>query len=71
MKEKILIGSPYNCPGPQYNIKMASYLYRKFHCGDKMILQPYYLHNGISYSGKMTFLFYIESGPWLFDQSLL
>ena len=40
--------------GPWFNIKMSSYQYRKFHCGDKTILRPSYLHNGISYTGKMT-----------------
>ena len=29
------------------------------HCGDKMILRPFYLHNGISYTGKMTSLYWI------------
>ena len=37
---------------PQFNIKMSSYQYRKSHYGDKMILRPSYLHNGISYTGK-------------------
>ena len=32
--------------------------YRNFHCGDKMILWPSYLHNGISCDGKDT-----ESAP--------
>ena len=36
-------------PGPWFNIKMTSYQYRKSHCGDKTILRPSYLHNGISY----------------------
>ena len=31
---------------------MSSYQYRKSHCGDKTILRPSYLHNGISYTGK-------------------
>ena len=44
-------------PGPRFNIKMTSYQYRKSHCGDKMILWPSYLHNGISYTGKMTSLY--------------
>ena len=45
-------------PGPQFNtcIKMTSYQYRKSHCGDKTILRPSYLHNGISYTGKTTSL---------------
>ena len=35
------------------------------HCGDKTILRPSYLHNGISNTGKMCL--YIESGPWSTD----
>ena len=44
-------------PGPRFNIKMTSYQYRKSHCGDKTILPPSYLHNGISYTGKTTSLY--------------
>ena len=40
--------------GPWFNIKMSSYQHRKSHCGDKTILRPSYLHNGISYTGKTT-----------------
>ena len=39
-----------------FNINMPSYQYRKSHCGDKMILWPSYLHNGISHTGKMASL---------------
>ena len=39
---------------------MPSYQYRKFHCGDKTIFGPSYLHNSISYTGKMTSLYWIE-----------
>ena len=46
-------------PGGWINIKMASYQYRKSHCGDKTILRPSYLHNGISYTGKTTSLYWI------------
>ena len=35
-----------------FNIKMLTYQYRKSHCGDKMVLWPSCLHNGISYTGK-------------------
>ena len=38
---------------------MLSYQYRKSHCGDKTILWPSYFHNGISYTGKMTSLYWI------------
>ena len=40
-------------PGPWFNIKMSSYQYRKSHCGYKTIVRSSYLHNGISYTGKM------------------
>ena len=45
-------------PGPRFNIKMTSYQYRKSHCGDKTILRLSYIHNGISYTGKMTSLYW-------------
>ena len=38
---------------------MSSYQYGKSHCGDKTILRPSYLHNGISYTGKTTSLYWI------------
>ena len=44
-----------------FNIKMPSYQYRKFHCGDKTIFRPSYLHNGISYTGKTTTLYWIRA----------
>ena len=47
--------------GDWINIKMSSYQYRKPHCGDKMILRPSYLHNGISYTGKMASLYWIRT----------
>ena len=46
--------------GGWFSTKMFSYLYRKSHCGDKMILQPSYPHRGISYIGKMTTLYWIR-----------
>ena len=45
-------------PGLWFNIKMSSYQYTKSHCGDKTILRPSYLHNGISYTGKTTSLYW-------------
>ena len=48
-------------PGPWFNIKTSSYQYRKSHCGDKTVVRSSYLHNGISYSGKMTSLYWF--GP--------
>ena len=49
-------------PGGQFKIKMPSYQYRKSHYGDKAILRLSYLHNGISYTGKMTPSYWIV--PW-------
>ena len=48
-------------PGPWFNIKMSSYQYRKSHCVDKTILRPSYLHNVISYTGKMASLYWIRA----------
>ena len=38
---------------------MSSYQYRKSHCGDKTVVRSSYLHNGISYAGKMVSLYWI------------
>ena len=38
---------------------MSSYQYRKSHCGDKTVVRSSYLHNGISYTGKMSSLYWI------------
>ena len=46
-------------PGPWFNINMSSYRYRKSHCGDKTVVRSSYLHNGISYTGKMSSLYWI------------
>ena len=45
--------------GPQFNIKMSSYQYRKSHCGDKTVVRSSCLHNGISYTGKVSSLYWI------------
>ena len=45
-----------------FNINISSYQYRKSHCGDKMIFQLSYLHNGSSYTGNTTF-FILNQGP--------
>ena len=47
-------------PGPWLNIKLSSYQYRKSHCGDKAVVRSSYLHNGISYTGKMSSLYWIS-----------
>ena len=59
----ISLGNWVSCwySGPWFNIKMLSYQYRKSHCGDKTILRPSYLHNGISYTGKMSSLYWIRA----------
>ena len=48
-------------PGGWINVKMSSYRYIKSHCGDKTILRPSCIHNGISYTGKMTSLYWIRA----------
>ena len=45
-------------PGTWFNIKMSSYQYRKSHCGDKTVVRSSYLHNGISYTDKMSSLYW-------------
>ena len=48
-------------PGPWFNIKMPSYQFRKSHCGDKTVVRSSYLHNGISYTGKTTSLYWTSA----------
>ena len=43
--------------GGWFNIKMLSYQHCISHCGDKAILWPSYLDNGISYAGKPASLY--------------
>ena len=63
--------SHYLETGACINIKIPSYQYRKPHCGDKTILRPSYLHNGISYTGKMPSLYWIRAlGLWFPAQQL-
>ena len=58
----IIIGSDNGLsPGPQSNIKMSSYQYRKCRCGDKTVVRSSYLHNVISYTGKMSSLYWIRA----------
>ena len=38
---------------------MSSYQNRKSHCGDKTVVRSSYLHKAISYTGKMTSLYWI------------
>ena len=46
--------------------KMSSCLYRKSHCGDKTVIRSSYLHNGISYTGKVSSLYWVgaQSRLW-------
>ena len=53
--------------GPWFNIEMTSYQYMKSHCGDKTVVRSSYLHNGISYIGKMSSLYWIGPSDWLHD----
>ena len=48
-------------PGSWINIKVPSYQYRKCHRGDKTVVRSSYLQNGISYTGKMTSLYWIRA----------
>ena len=54
---------------------MSSYRYRKSHSGDKTVVRSSYLHNGISYNGKMSFLCWIGaqmiSLPRLFNGGIM
>ena len=47
--------------GPRFNIKMSFYLDRKSYCGDKTVVWSSYLHNGISYTGEITSLYWIRA----------
>ena len=57
----VLDGYPILQPGPRFNIKIPSSQYRKSHCGDKTLVRSSYLHNGISYTGKTTSLYWIRA----------
>ena len=57
--------------GPLFNIKMSSYQYRKSHCGDKTVVRSSYLHNGISYTGKMSSLYWNGAqGPFQYKDRI-
>ena len=61
--------------GSRFNIKMPSYRYRKSHCGDKTVVRSSYLHNGIFYTGKMTYFYcirakFVLNSPWIHWHSL-
>ena len=56
--------------GPRFHKKMLSYQYRKSHSGDKTVVRSSYLHNGISYTGKMTSLYWIRAMVYCTTHSL-
>ena len=58
-------------PGPRFNIKMLFYQNRKSHCGNKTVVRSSYLHNGISYTGKMSSLYWIGTQDFIDDKSML
>ena len=60
-KRSMLCASCHSEPGSLFNIKMSSYQYRKSHCGDKTVVRSSYLHDGISFTGKMTSLCWIRA----------
>ena len=47
-------------PGPWFNVKMSFYQWRESHCGDSTVLRSSYLHNGISYTSKISSLYWIR-----------
>ena len=49
---------------------MSSYQYRKYHCGDKTVARSSYLHNGISYTGKMAALYWDGPQGLIYNHSL-
>ena len=63
MKPKLLLASVKQ-PGPQFNIKMTSYQYRKSHCGDKTIAYDR-LISTMGFPILVRQHLYIESGPRL------
>ena len=58
-------------PGPWFNIKTSSYQYRESHCGHKTVVRSSYLHNGISYAGKMSSLYWIRALCTSYQQTML
>ena len=44
-----------------YKDVLVTYQYRKSHWGDKMAFRLYHLHSGISFTGKMSSLYYLYS----------
>ena len=61
--------------GDWFSIKMSSYQYRKSHCGDKTVVRSSYLHNWISYTGKMSSLYWIGAQEtwwyWMYETTFI
>ena len=53
----VVAGISVEHSGPRFNKNR----YGKSHCGDKTAVRSSYLHNGISYTGKMTSLYWIRA----------
>ena len=49
---------------------MSFYQYRKSYCGDKTVVRSSYLHNGISYTGKMSSLYWIGTLALIWHQAI-
>ena len=63
MRIPILVSRRLNTEtGPMlwFNIKIASYQYLKSHCGYTKVVRSSYLNRVISYTGKMTLLYWIR-----------
>ena len=54
----VMLQYPATSPGPWFDIKISTYQYRKSHCGDKTVVRSSYLHHWISYTGKMSSLYW-------------
>ena len=62
----MLICSKLSSTGSWFYIKMSCYQYRKSHCGDKMFVRSFSLHNEISYTSKMVSSYWHPPPRWLF-----
>ena len=65
VKMKRIFGDDQKKTLIQYK-KMSSYHYRKFHCGDKTVVRSSYLHSGISYTGQITYFYWIRAQSLIF-----
>ena len=51
----------HQASGAWFNINMSSYRYMKSHCWDKTVVRSSYLHNGVSFTGKMSSSYWIRA----------